>query len=93
MIKNFFRTQNKQAPNPENTEKLKLIAEIRDVIGQMDAVNGLFNMTSDHDMIERYIHELRALETYYAFLLKQVRTSELRCPGELVIHDREGVHS
>lgn len=78
-----------QFPQEAAGESYSIIAEIRSVVTQIEAVNSLFNMTSDPDMIERYIHELYSLEAYYAFLLKQAKQNSAVCPTAMMCSKME----
>ena len=50
-----------------------LLAALQDVQQGYEALESLFNMTSDTDMIEYYAHQYKALDARYAYLIKQAR--------------------
>lgn len=74
----------KKQNEEENSRGAAFVKEVRDVVKRMQEVNALFNMVSDEDMVERYIHELRALEIYYHYLLKQAKENNIICPTGMI---------
>lgn len=54
-------------------EEQTLLRELRDVRRQLEAVDSLFNLTCDNDMIDYYIHQVNALDARYRFLYKKIK--------------------
>ena len=54
-------------------EDAALVEALREVGRDFDALESLFNMTDDTDMIDYYAHQYKALNARYAYLIKQAR--------------------
>lgn len=60
-------------PLAKSEDKQRLLEAMRDLRQQFECLESLFNMTSDADLIDYYVHQHRALEARYAYLIKQAR--------------------
>ena len=69
-----YRKKKKNTPPPD-----PLLLEIRELVSQMEAVRSLFDLTSDPNLIEGFIHEMNALNSRYSYLMAQAREKKLVC--------------
>lgn len=69
-----YRKKKKNTPPPD-----PLLLEIRELVSQMEAVRSLFDLTSDPNLIEGFIHEMNALNSRYSYLMTQAREKNLVC--------------
>jgi len=84
----FF--QPKSSPEQEDNEQL--VAEIRYVRERLTTMQELFDLTSDSDMIDFYIHEINALNARYRFLLREIREKQIKCPYNMLSAANERVY-
>ncbi len=60
----------------ENKEHEALLESLRHTRGEIHRAYAGFNATSDPDLIESYVFEIKALQARYSYLLRRVKEWE-----------------
>ncbi len=68
-----LRTRFSKPCPPGGEDERKLLEALWELQQDFDTLESLFNMTSDPDMIDYYVHQHKALDARYAYLIKQAR--------------------
>lgn len=90
----FAWLEKEKTPTPapkELGEREALIRDFHRVRQEMLAVESLYNLTSDFDMIDFYIHELSALDAQGRYLLRTIREKGYQGSLELLPQSEEGM--
>ncbi len=73
MFKTFLQ---RFSQGEEQKAREALMESVRATQGALNRAYDGFNRASDSDLIESYVYEINALQSRYAYLLRQVRQLE-----------------
>lgn len=72
------------ANTPPQTEGMGLRRKLAQVRMRLACAEDLFNCATDEAMVDTSIYELKSLQVYYSFLMRQLREEEEGGPAEAI---------
>ena len=86
MLNGIFDVLPAEQQSDVTNEEAALLQQIRSIKHKMKLAEDLFDLSDDETLTDACIYEMKALNSYYHYLLSEARKSGCRSRGEKLPH-------